>query len=357
MLVAARDGSIHYRNPKAVSWLPDRPDLPGTFAEARFLAPFVGWPHELALIFDTGHALQFECAIRPADRSCAVLASLRCTPLREQGQEHVTGAVITVTEGARQEVVEEKLEVSKRLASLGKLATRVAHELNNPLDGILRYINLAMRVTTDQPHTKLTDYLTESRTGAIRMVQIIGELLEFSRTTDGEFGEMNINETVEQAIKSTTSDADANGIIVAADFHSQNMPHTRGSRLYQVCCNLIKNAVDAMPEGGRLSVTTGLVDGEVVIEVADTGSGLPDPVEKVFEPFFTTKEPGKGTGLGLAICKDYIDEMRGTITAEPGEQGGAVFTVRVPAGMCHAPNRLGTAPDETDTSDVPDPRR
>jgi signal transduction histidine kinase len=355
VLVAAPDGSIRYRNAKAPSWLPDRVDVAGTFAEARCFAPFTTWPDQLRRVFESGQTRTFDCIIRRAAGCPATLASVRCTPLREE--ERVTGVVIVVTEGARQEGVEEKLEVSKRLASLGKLATRVAHELNNPLDGILRYINLAMRVTADQPHTKLADYLTESRTGLLRMVQIIGELLEFSRTTDGEFDDMNINEVVEQAIKATTSGTAARGIVVAADFQSQSMPHTRGSRLYQVCCNLIKNAVDAMPDGGRLLVTTGLAGEDVLIEVADTGVGLPDPVEQVFEPFFTTKASGKGTGLGLAICKDFIEDMHGSITARPGDGGGAVFTVRIPPGAGHRPSRLAAAQDEANDPDLPDPRR
>jgi signal transduction histidine kinase len=108
-----------------------------------------------------------------------------------------------------------------------------------------------------------------------------------------------------------------------------------------VCCNLIRNAIDAMPDGGRLSITSGVVADDVVIRVADTGVGLPTSAEKIFEPFFTTKAPGKGTGLGLAICKDFIEDMQGTITAAPGESGGAVVIVRIPlSGCAQAPRRM-----------------
>lgn len=340
VLAVDRNGAIYWRNTTGASWLPDGPDLPTVLKEARFLEPFESWSTELPRVIDEAQASRFEAALRLSAGSSPVLVTLRCTPLREPNSQRATGAVIVIEKGQRQEAVEEKLEVSKRLASLGKLATRVAHELNNPLDGILRYINLAMRVASDAPDSKLKAYLAESRTGLIRMVQIISELLEFSRTTDGEFDEMNINEVVEQAIKSTASTADANGVVVAADFHDQDMPAVRGSRLYQVCCNLIKNAIDAMPEGGRVSITTGLVDDQVIIQVSDTGAGLPEPVEQIFEPFFTTKEAGKGTGLGLAICKDFIEDMQGTITAAPADQGGAVFTVRVPIKECHRPSPL-----------------
>ncbi len=354
VLVADRNGTIYYRNATASSWLPDGHDLPTVFSEARFLEPFDGWSAELPHIFDEKQELRFECAVRLSTGSSPVLVGLSCTPLREHGSKLVTGAVILIEQGSRQEAVEEKLEVSKRLASLGKLATRVAHELNNPLDGILRYVNLAMRVTADAPDSKLKAYLAESRIGLIRMVQIIGELLEFSRTTDGEFDEMNINEVVEQVIGSIASAADAGGVVVAADFHNPDMPTVRGSRLYQVCCNLMKNAIDAMPHGGRLSITTGLVDDEVIIQVSDTGVGLPEHIERIFEPFFTTKEAGKGTGLGLAICKDFIEDMQGTINATPGEGSGAVFTVRIPIIECHHPSPLTTRGDDPKVGDSPD---
>ncbi len=346
VLVVDRSQTIRYRNAVAGMWLPEGAELASVFAEARFLEPFAGWSAELGRVLDAGEALRFDCALCMPHHSSAVLATLRCSPLREDPARDsnlapaVTGVVILIEKQAKQQDVEEKLEVSKRLTLLGKLATRVAHELNNPLDGILRYINLSIRLADDAPDAKLKSYLAESHTGLMRMMQIIGDLLEFARTTDGKFDQMNINEVVEQAIKSTASAAGDNGVVVAADFQSQDMPSVSGSRLYQVCCNLFKNAIDAMPAGGRLSITTGLVDDHVVIRVADTGAGLPKEVERIFEPFFTTKEPGKGTGLGLAICKDFIEDMQGTITAAPGEDGGALFKVRLPVSGFHRPSRL-----------------
>ena len=107
-----------------------------------------------------------------------------------------------------------------------------------------------------------------------------------------------------------------------------------------MCCNLSKTAIDAMPNGGRLTVKTGLVDDDVLIRVTDTGEGLPEPIDRVFEAFYTTKPAGQGTGLGLAICRDFIEEMQGTIRAENGPTGGAIFTVRVPVAECLAGSPL-----------------
>jgi signal transduction histidine kinase len=133
------------------------------------------------------------------------------------------------------------------------------------------------------------------------------------------------------------------------------MPAVRGGRLYQVCCNLIKNAIDAMPDGGRLTISTGRVDEHVVLRVADTGPGLPEDASRIFEPFYTTKEVGQGAGLGLAISKDFVEDMGGTLEGETDPEGGAIFTVRIPLSSCHSdreedlthPSRGGDA-DGTD---------
>lgn len=329
-VIAGRDGSIRYRNTLATKWLPAARTLDGAFAQARFLGTFTGWISELDALASRDSNLQFECALRRPDAGSPLLLTLRCTPLHDAVSGGVQGAVILLEEGAPHAAIEQRLEVSRRLASLGKLAARVAHELNNPLDGILRYNNLAIRLLETEPKSKLQDYLRESRVGLMRMARIIGDLLEFTRSSDSEFEQASVNELIEQAIGNLAAAAKANRVVIAADFQTQEMPVVHGSRLYQVCCNLLKNAIDAMPDGGTLSITAGILDEQVVIRVADTGAGLPDPPEKVFEPFYTTKHAGKGTGIGLAICKEFVTDMGGTITASNGGADGAVFTVRLP---------------------------
>ena len=109
------------------------------------------------------------------------------------------------------------------------------------------------------------------------------------------------------------------------------MPTVAGSKLYQVCCNLIKNAVDAMPDGGTLTLRADAEDDRIVIRVHDTGAGIaPDIGRRVFEPFFTTKEPGRGTGLGLTVTYGIVQEHGGTIdfVSKPG--AGTTFTVTLP---------------------------
>lgn len=227
--------------------------------------------------------------------------------------------------------MQKRLAVSERYAAVGRLAARVAHELNNPLDGILRYINLAIRMIKPLAQDKPIHYLEESRKGLMRMARIISDLLEYSRSPQTELEEGNINAIIEDAVRAMDDKIQAHHVVVVHSF-GQDMPRVPGASLFQVCCNLIKNAVDAMPDGGRLIITTQCVGNEAVLMFEDTGVGLPDEIQRVFEPFFTTKPPGEGTGLGLAICRDFItDKYRGTITAKNRAEGGAQFVIRIPA--------------------------
>jgi len=334
VLVVGADLTIRYRNQQAATWLASADNLEAACADLKSLDPFDGWAKELERIRQTGATLQLICLRDGPETVPAELLVLRCTPLGASAGHSTQSVVVHLDSGDCWGGLQQRLIAAERLAAVGKLAAQVAHELNNPLDGILRYLNLALRVLRQTPEPKLETYLTEARTGLQRMVQIIGELLEFSRNTQDEYNLTGINEVVEQAIATFTERADALRVVLAVDLQHPHLPKVRGGRLYQVCCNLIKNALDAMLEGGRLTVTTGLVGSDVVIRVADTGPGLPDPPEQVFAPFFTTKEPGKGTGLGLAICKEFIEDMQGTITATAGPEGGAVFTIRLPQASC-----------------------
>ena len=212
----------------------------------------------------------------------------------------------------------------------GSLVARVAHELNNPLDGIMRFVNLALRSADDTQQSQIRSYLEPARQGLKRMAQIIGELLEFARSGDSQAEAKSINRVVEEALRTLEEKCDQAGISAVADFRESGMPTVRQSKYFQVCCNLFKNAIEAMPDGGRLTITSAVIDDHVVLRVEDTGVGLPEDAERVFEPFFTTKRDRDGTGLGLAICKEYVEGLGGRITAERRPQGGSVFTVQVP---------------------------
>jgi signal transduction histidine kinase len=253
-----------------------------------------------------------------------------CTPLTDEESGQKIGGILLIEDITRKVAMENELASVERLAAVGKLAARVAHELNNPLDGILRYMNLALRLSEQHENEQINHYLQESRKGLLRMVQIISELLEFSRSTYSSFEDADMNKIVEDAVKAMDSQAEKNRVMVLRKY-ADDMPNVRSGNLFQVFCNLIKNAVDAMPGGGTLEITTRCDTHNAIVEFADTGTGMPETVlKKIFEPFFTTKPAGKGTGLGLAICKDIMDRYTGQIHAVNRDEGGTLFTVSIP---------------------------
>ncbi len=328
-------GGVTYANPAAVGLLGKGRRVEELFTEARMGPGFPGWGELVAGVLRSGTPARTDAYFAGHGDAAARVLSLTLTAIMPGAGKADRIGLLTVEDVSWRAGLEQRLATHERLASLGKLAARVAHELNNPLDGILRYINLALRLIGSAEHPKVHSYLQESRTGLMRMTQIIRDLLEFSRAGHGQFDIASINDIVEQAVREYSSKAAEHRVIVTADYQDDQLPGVHGSRLYQVCCNLIKNAIEAMPDGGRLAITTGRAGEWIVIRVADTGPGLPADTKRLFEPFFTTKPAGQGTGLGLAICREYLEDLGGSVEATSGEDGGAVFTVRLPQSACH----------------------
>jgi signal transduction histidine kinase len=163
------------------------------------------------------------------------------------------------------------------------------------------------------------------------MVQIVSELLEFSRSTYTPQEYVKIEQIIEDALKTTESKAEAANISITRNY-TFGLPQVRSGNLFQVFCNLARNALDAMPNGGELRISTALASNDTIMaELRDTGTGFPpENTEAIFEPFFTTKEGGKGTGLGLAVCRDIVESYHGRITAQNAPDGGSIFTVYLP---------------------------
>ena len=333
VLVVDRALRVRFRNAAATERFGRGEDLRSLLTGVRLLDPFRGWSKELEGALSEGARTAFDGVIAGEGELASRLVKIHCAPLHEsRGRGSVALIRIESVGVVNADTVRARdMDASQRLASLGKLSARVAHELNNPLDGILRYVNLSLRMIGDATESKLKTYLTECRVGLQRMARIIGDLLAYSRRNDAE-EEIAIQDVIEQAVRQHAAAARDARVVVALDLHGSSAPGVQGSRLLQVCSNLVRNAIDAMPDGGRLTVTHAVVGEEAVIEVSDTGPGLPKGDEhRVFEPFFTTKPLGKGTGLGLSICRDFVTEMGGSIHASNRPNGGAVFTVRLPA--------------------------
>lgn len=261
------------------------------------------------------------------------LLHIVCTPLKETLTQKPIGGAIVIEDVTDKVNIEHQLAQAERLAAIGKVAGKVAHELNNPMDGILRYVNLALRVIDDGKLDKAKEYIHQSRSGLMRMVQIISELLEFSRSTYSAFESVPVDKIIEDAVKSMESSTGQVKVSIICDYKG-DPPRVRGGSLFQVFCNLIKNSVDAMDRKGLLRITIGCSGGQLTVQFQDTGPGvLPQDTEKIFEPFFTTKSWGRGTGLGLAICKDIIEKYDGMITAENAPDGGSIFIVQLPTAV------------------------
>jgi len=286
------------------------------------------WSEKLKSALAAGQKRRFE-GVNYVYSGGSRLLRILFTPIIEpQAQKALAGSIL-IEDTTEKAGIQMKLAKAERLAAIGRHASKIAHELNSPLDGVLRYINLAARIVEQANLAKPKEYLDRSRQALLRMVQILSELLEFSRNTYVPLEYTNIEQIIEDALRTADTKAETLNIQILRQY-THDIPKIRGGNLFQVFCNIIKNAYDAMPEGGQLHISTRLEpDNTVVAEFRDTGKGFaPENKEAMFEPFFTTKE--KGTGLGLAICKDILEGYHGRITAKNAPQGGSIFTVYLP---------------------------
>jgi len=333
LVVFDHDLEILHHNPAAEFLVRDFNSIADALSAGTVDSRYQDWQTVLRDVIESGREHRFDQVIYRDEHSREMLLNLLCIALIDPADGSITGGTLVIEDITAAVSMEQRLAVSERMAAVGKLAARVAHELNNPLDGILRYLGLASRAYEKGMHQKVPEYLEQAHGGLLRMTEIVRELVEFSRSTHTAFDDAGINTIVEESIKVMSDKAVAGGVSIVCKF-GESMPPIRGTNLFQVCCNLIKNAVDAMPDGGTLTVTTQLTGRDATIQFQDTGIGLPEEVDRIFEPFFTTKEPGKGTGLGLAVCKDIIEKYNGRIIPERRATGGTAFTVAIPLESC-----------------------
>lgn len=342
--------NVILRNEAARVLLPDVAEVAKLLSALAVESSYEDWATEIRKVMDTGLSRRLDVTVRRNGTEPEGCVEIVISALRDPAGGGALGGMLLAEDVTSRASMERRLAVSERLAAVGKLAARVAHELNNPLDGILRYTNLALRVAANlnapgegkaqASPGKLTLYLNNAKSGIVRMTEIISAMLEFSRNAPSTLEQATINRIVEDAVTAMEGRADESKVTVVCNFLQTDMPVIRGSNIFQVCCNLIKNAVEAMPDGGTLTITTRMTESDVVVTFEDTGSGLPEDGDKIFEPFFTTKPPGKGTGLGLAVCKELVEKYSGTITAASNAPHGAVFTVTIPTPKLAAATML-----------------
>jgi two-component system NtrC family sensor kinase len=241
-------------------------------------------------------------------------------------------AVIVEHQQAEEERIrlQRQLMHADRLATIGQLAAGVAHELNEPLSSILGFAQLAQRDPA-MPEGARQD-VQRIVAASLHAREIIKKLLLFARHMPTFKGPMDLNEVVLGAIDLFKHHFEKEGIELVCVLCPQ-MPVITGDpgQLTQVLVNLVVNAVQAMPGGGRLVVQTHVQDGHVVCIVEDTGVGMTEEVlDRLFVPFFTTKEVNQGTGLGLPVVHGIVTAHGGTIEVRSSPGKGSTFTVRLP---------------------------
>ncbi len=247
---------------------------------------------------------------------------------------HVIGRLIIVDDITERVALEAQLTQADKMSSIGLLAAGVAHEVNTPLAVISSYAQmLAKQLTGDEKKSALMEKITRQ---TFRASEIVNNLLNFSRTSGTEFGEIDINKVIHDTLTLLEHQFKTARIEVKHEF-AAGLPPVQGNagRLQQVFLNLFLNAKDAMPTGGRLTVAT--VNGAGVnVSVSDSGSGIaPEHIARIYDPFFTTKTApregqNRGTGLGLSVTYGIIQEHAGKIRVESQPGAGTTFHLEFP---------------------------
>jgi signal transduction histidine kinase len=239
---------------------------------------------------------------------------------------------------AFRETVEQQMIVTERLASLGTLATGVAHEINNPL-AIIReaagWMGQILEKDEMASMPRKSDFkraLGKIDDSVERARKITHQLLGFVQKTDAAVARVDINMLMDESAHLVEREAANKGITITTEKDEGLGPiYSDPYQIRQVLLNLITNAVHATPDGGTITLGSEMRGGNVVMTIADTGEGIPaENMKKIFEPFFTTKSPGKGTGLGLYVSRGIMERLDGTITVESALGRGTIFTLTLP---------------------------
>ena len=243
--------------------------------------------------------------------------------------------------------LQSRMAHSEKLASMGRLAAGVAHELNTPLGGVLSLAMLALE-ECDESHPVRKD-LEVIVKQALHCREIVKGLLAFAHQSESGAAKTDVNSVIESTLALLERQAIFQNVRTRRTL-GEGLPPVfiDPSRLQSVIMNVVMNAVDAMEGTGTLGVETTLDEagGQVLIRISDTGKGIPDKIKPlIFEPFFTTKKPGEGTGLGLAVVYGIVKKAGGRISVD-SSPSGTTFTVRIPLvrqGTSHGDTQVGAA--------------
>ena len=253
---------------------------------------------------------------------------MKLHPRHDQAGE-IQGATLIMDDVTEQRMVEKRLIRSEKLASIGRLSANLAHELNNPLDGALRYVRLLLDQMSKEDPRRI--YAEHTRDGLTRMANMVRGLLDFARKSTRFLSPTDIPQSIRRILSYFSDQISAQNIKIEAEF-DENIPVILNADVEQIFTNIIKNAIQAMPDGGTLSIGAGMATSQLLeVRFSDTGSGIPDEIqETIFDPFFTTKSFGQGIGLGLSISQGIVESYNGSIDVESELGKGTTFVVALP---------------------------
>ncbi len=255
----------------------------------------------------------------------------------------IEGSLVAIEDVTERVGLEAQLQQSDKLSSIGLLAAGVAHEVNTPLAGISSYSQMLMQQIPDNDPRRLL--LEKIHRQTSRASSIVNNLLNFSRVTEARYAPVDLNRVIDDTIQLLDAQLRNTEIEVVRSY-TDELPLAFGDapKIQQVLMNLILNARDAMPQGGRLVISTESDEDSAVIEVRDSGLGIaPEHLSKIYDPFFTTKQIGKGTGLGLAVSYGIIRDHGGHIDVESKLGEGTRFQITLP--LAGARQMLAAASD------------
>ncbi len=286
-----------------------------------------------AALETTAHGQQvenLELRVRRSDASMGHF-SISLSPMRDE-QNAVNSVVVVMTDITDAALLQAKLAHSEKMATIGRLVSGVAHEVNNPLAAILGFTDLLLEnpQVPDNARDDLQIILRETQ----RTKDIVQDLLSFARQRPVQRELVHVNAVLRQTIKLRSYDFASHGVEVKEDFDEKLVPALGDSQqLQQVFLNILNNAYDAVQDAGQrgqITIRTRQRGESLEVAVIDNGTGISDP-ERIFDPFYTTKQAGKGTGLGLSICYGIVRAHGGEILCwNNAETRGSTFVVRIP---------------------------
>jgi PAS domain S-box-containing protein len=259
-----------------------------------------------------------------------LLVNVATTPLRDSDGA-IAGTIVIIEDISARVQLEEQLQISEKMASIGLLAAGVAHEVNTPLTGISSFTQMLLEgAEPDDPKTKVLEKIERQ---TFRAAKIVNGLLNLARPAHTDSAAVDLNAVINDVLALLEHQLRTGRIQVRKELSAtpllvQGIEY----KLQQVFLNLLLNARDAMPRGGWLTVMTrDGAGGAAMVEIADTGSGIPpDQLSRIYDPFFTTKAIGKGTGLGLSITYGIVQEHGGTINCDSAIGQGTRFSLTLP---------------------------